>query len=216
MATACVSPIQALVVRFTRLDICGAPVTGVGSSQVVLDAFTEIANAPNYEEGQRFLLRRADGAPCVNQKGNGFLNWIDQTITLCTLNPDATVLVTGDRLISDGVTGTGVAFSDALLTEHYSVEVWQPVAGQACDTEGQQLFVYWAFPNCSDAQIETFTFQNDSFTFGWKQRTFVASPLWTIGDEWLGDAAAWGEDEHFAFNITTTAPPTAACAATTI
>lgn len=216
MATLCTSPIQALVVRFTLLDVCGAPVTGVGSSQLTIDAFTEIVNTPSYEEGQRFLLRKADGSPCVNQKDNAFLNWIDQTVTLCTLNPDALVLVTGDRLISTGITGTGVAFNDALLTAHYSMEVWQPVAGQACDTEGDQLFVYWGFPNVSDAQIEAFTFQNDSFTFGWKQRTFRASPLWTIGDDWLGDAAAWGTNEQYCFNITTTAPPEAGCAAATI
>ncbi len=216
MSTLCASPIGALVVRFTLLDICGAPVTGVGSSQVVLDAFTEITNTPNYEDGQRFLLRTASGAPCVNEKANGFLNWIDQAVKLCTLNPDALVLVTGDRLISTSVTGTGVAFNTALLTQHYSMETWQPVAGQACDASGDQLFVYWAFPNASDAQIEAFNFANDTFTFGWKQRTFPASPLWHVGDDWLGDGAAWGLNEHYAFNITTEPPPEAACAAITI
>ncbi len=216
MATLCASTIQALVVRFTLVDICGTPITGVGSSQVTIDAFTQIVNAPNYEEGQRFLLRSADGSPCVNQKANAFLNWVDQTTTLCTLNPDALVLVTGDRLISTSTTGTGVAFDDQLLTQHFSMETWQPVAGQACDTGGNQLFAYWAFPNCSDAQIDNFTFQNDSFTFGFKDRTFKAGLNWHVGDDWLGDAAAWGPNDHYAFNLTTTPPPTAACAATTI
>lgn len=215
MVAICVSPIKAEVIRVTRLDVCGVPVTGATSAQVTLDAFTEVKNSPDYEDGQRFLLRKANGQPCVNQKDPGFLNWIEQEITLCTLDPTLLALVSADRLISNSTTGTGVGVGEGLLNGHYSVEVWQPVAGSsACSGVGTTLrYVYWAFPNLLDAQYQDFTFQDDTFTFGFKGRTQAANPLWTLGASWLTGGATFLNDEHFAFNITTVAPPAAACGA---
>lgn len=214
MVARCASPIKAQVARFTRVDICGVPVTGVSSAQVTTDSFTQIENEPNYEEGERYLLRKANGQPCVNERDPGFFNWLEQTINLCTLDPDLIVTVTGERLISDGVTGTGVALGEGLLTARFSLEVWQPVAGEgACDAAGQPRFVYWGFPNLGDAQIQNFTFENGTFEFAWQDISRKASPLWTLGDPWLADGGAWGPEEHYAFNITTTPPPSPACGA---
>lgn len=217
MVAQCAAPIKAEVIRITALDECGVPITGVSSAQVVLDTFTEIENSPQYEDGQRFLLKKANGQPCVNEKDPSFLNWLEQAITLCTLDPSAIALVTADRLITDGVTGTGVAFSDALLQGRYSVEAWQPVSGSdACVPGGGQRYVYWAFPHMYDAKIQDFTFENDVFTFGWQGLSKRANPAWDLGADWLADGGTWGDQEHFAFNITDVAPPTPACGSVTI
>lgn len=222
--TECVSPIKAEVVRFTLLDECGVPIFGSGSAQITTDAFTTITNTANYEEGQRFLLRKANGAPCVNQRDPGFFNWLEQVTQLCTLDPDLLAAVTGDHLLTgsggtEGLElgeGIGVAFGEGLLTQRFSKEVWQPVAGEgACDPSGNQRFVYWAFPNEGDAQLQDFTFQNDVFQFGFRSITRAASPLWDLGDAWLdGNAvSSWGPGKHFAFAVTTTPPPASACGA---
>lgn len=214
MVAQCVSPIKAEVLRITRVDACGVPVTGESGAQVTTDGFISVANSPNYEEGQRFLQRKANGQPCVNQRDAGFFNWLQQTIALCTLDPDALVIATGERLITDGATGTGVAFGEGLLTARFSLETWQPVAGEgACTPGGLQRYVYWAFPNVGDAQITDFTFENDVFNFGWVDTTQRASPLWDLGDPWLNDGGAFDATEHFAFNITTEPPPEPSCGA---
>ena len=221
MVTQCVAPIKAQVARFTLLDICGRPLTGPGSAQITTDAFTEIANTPNYEEGQRFLLRKANGEPCVNQRDPGFFNWLEQTTTLCTLDPDLFAAVIGEPIIEDSgasTTGdhTGVIFGEGLLENHFSMEVWQPVSGEgACDASGLQRYVYWAFPHVIDAQIQEFTFQNDTFTLGFSSITRAAHPDWNIGDPWLADSpvSMWGPGKHYAFNITTVAPPEPSCGA---
>lgn len=208
----CFSPIQAEVIRITRLDQCGVPVTGAAGGQAVLDAFTEVQNSPQYEEGQRFLLRKANGEPCVNQKGAGFFNWLEQTVQLCTLDPTVLAIVTGDRLITDGVTGVGVAFGEGLLDEHYSIEAWQPVSGSgACDASGQQQYFYWAFPNLFDAQMQDFTFQNDTFTLGWKGTSQQGSTLWDLGDDWLPPGEGVESGDHYLFAITTEPPPEPYC-----
>lgn len=210
----CASPIRAEVARFTLTDVCGIPVEGEGAAQITIDGFTEIQNTPNYEEGQRFLQRKANGQPCVNEQGPAFLNWLDQVVTLCTLDVDLITMVSGgEPILTDG-DFSGTAFDDGLLWAHYSTEVWQPVAGaDACDGEGEQRYVYWAFPHVFDAQIQAFTFQNDVFTFGYSSKTRPSAPGWDLGDPWLGDSGAgvWGPGRHFAFNITTTPPPVAGC-----
>ena len=217
----CEAPIKAEVARFTLLDACGAPVFGDGSAQVTTDSFVEIQNAPNYEAGTRFLQRKANGQPCVNEQDPGFLNWVEQTVNLCTLDVDLIALVTGEDPISDATLGdfVGVQFGDGLLNARFSKEVWQPVAGQgACDAEGNPRWIYWAFPHEYDAQIQEFTFANDVFTFSYMSKTKPASPLWDIGNPWLADTpvAAWGPGKHYAFAITTTPPPEAGCGAVEI
>jgi hypothetical protein len=202
----CEAPIKAEVARFTLLDACGAPVFGDGSAQVTTDSFVEIQNAPNYEAGTRFLQRKANGEPTVN---------------LCTLDVDLIALVTGeDPIVSVAQADfVGVQFGDGLLNARFSKEVWQPVAGQgACDAEGNQRWIYWAFPHEYDAQIQEFTFANDVFTFSYMSKTRPANPLWDIGNPWLADTpvSAWGPGKHYAFAITTTPPPEAGCGAVEI
>lgn len=216
-AALCASPIQAEVVRITRLDECGIPVTGT-NAQAVFDAFTEIQNSPNYEDGDRFLLKKANGQPCVNQVSPGFFNWLEQTVTLCTIDPTVLVLVTGERLITDGVTGVGVAFgSSGLLDQNFSLEVWQPVAGSnACDEGGNQQFFYWAFMNEFDTRLQDFSMGNDTFTLAWQAKTQVASTLWDLGDDWLPASGDVVIGDHFLFAITTTPPPEASCGTTAV
>jgi hypothetical protein len=214
--TICATPIKAQVARFTRVDECGVPITGALSAQVTTDSFTQIENAPNYEEGQRYLLRKANGEPCVNQRDPGFFNWIEQTVTLCTLDPDLIAMVTGEQQITDSDEAVGTTIGEGLLTARFSIEVWQPMAGEgACDESGLQQYVYWAFPNVGDAQIQAFTFQNDAFTIGFKDITRRTSPLWDLGDAWLADnpTSGWDAGKHSAWAVSTVAPPVAACGA---
>lgn len=217
--TRCATPIKAQVARFTRVNECGVPITGPLSAQVTTDSFTEIANSPNYEEGQRFLLRKANGEPCVNQRDPGFFNWIEQTTTLCTLDPDLIAMVTGEQLISESDENIGTTLGEGLLTARFSKEVWQPMAGEgACSPTGEQLYVYWAFPNEGDAQIQEFTFQNDAFTIGFASITRQTSPLWNIGDEYLANnpTATWDPGKHLAWAITDVPPPEPSCGAVEI
>lgn len=214
--TICATPIKAQVARFTRVDECGVPITGALSAQVTSDSFTQIENTPSYEEGQRYLLRKANGEPCVNQRDPGFFNWLEQTVTLCTLDPDLIAMVTGEQLITDSDESVGTTYGEGLLTARFSLEVWQPMAGEgACDESGIQRYVYWAFPNLGDAQIQAFTFQNDAFTIAFRDVSRRASALWDIGDAYLADnpTASWDPGKHFAWATTTVAPPVAACGA---
>lgn len=217
MVAQCTTPIQARVARMIKLDVCGNPVTGAESAVVVTDGFVSIEPSPQYLDGEEHQQRKANGALCVYQKDPSELTRVDLTTNFCVLDPDALVVVSGERLLlTEDVTGTGVAFGEGQLTARHSLEVWQPIAGAgACDASGQQRFVYWAFFNAGNAKIQDFSFENAPFQFTTLVETKAVGPLWLLrsgADAWLGDNLIEA-GEHFAFNITTTPPPTATCGA---
>lgn len=218
MVAQCASAIKGTVARLVKLDACGNPVTGAESAEVVTNGFISITPSPQYEEGEVQQQRLADGSFCVNQKDEPQLSRVQLQINWCILDPDAIVLMTGDRLLTTGgVTGTGVAFGGGLITARYSLEVWQKVAGRgSCDSvTGLQKYVYWAFANVGNTIINDFNIENAPLNFSTTSETDYAGPLWGDGP---GSAGPWFDgsmqtDEQFLYNITTTAPPTATCGA---
>lgn len=217
MVAQCVSPIQARVARLIKLDVCGNPVTGASSAVVVTDGFVSIEPSPQYLDGEEHQQRKANGELCVYQKDPSELTRVDLTTNFCVLDPDALVVITGERLLTTSdVTGTGVAYGEGQLTARHSLEVWQPVTGAgACDASGQQQYVYWAFFNAGNAKVQDFTFENAPFQFTTLVETKAVGPLWLSRSgaaTWLGTNTI-ETGEHFLHNITTAAPPEATCGA---
>lgn len=208
--------------RLVSLDACGVPVTGAGR-QLVTSGFISISPSPEYEEGTEHLTKTANGDPCVNEKDPNFLKRVGLEVNFCNIDPDAIVMMTGERLLSTGsptVTGTGVAFGEGLLTARFSLEVWQPLAGAgACSPSGVAYYMYWAFPNVGNAMISDWTMENGPLEFTISANTKAAASQWGDGP---GSGVSWlngntlATDEHFAFNVTAVPPPTATCGATTL
>lgn len=217
MVAQCVSPIQARVARLIKLDACGNPVTGSSSAVVVTDGFVSIEPSPQYQDGEEHSQRKANGQLCVYQKDASELTRVDLTTNFCVIDPDAIVVVTGERLLTtNSITGTGVAYGEGTLTGRHSLEVWQPIVGSnGCDASGNQLYMYWAFFNVGNGRVQDFTFENAPFQFT------VLGETRSVGNLWLSrsGAATWlgtntvEAGEHFLHNITSAAPPTATCGA---
>lgn len=218
MVSQCVSAIKGRMMRVVKLDVCGNPVTGASSSMVVSKGFISIKPTPEYEDGVEYIKRLADGSFCINQKDSGQLKRVKLEVKICTLDPDLTVITTGARLLSNGATGTGAMWSESSpVTNRFSLEVWQDVAGRgACTASGVQQYVYWAFMNASNAQVQDWTVENDSLEFTFTAETQAVGSLWGTGTGW---ATPWFgtntpvASDHFGYNVTTISPPTAVCGA---
>lgn len=218
MPAQCVSPIKAQVMRIVKLNSCGTPITGAGSAVVVSDGFVSISPSPQYEDGTEYVTKKANGELCVNDIDPPAFKRLDLEMVWCVLDPDALVLQTGERLLTDSgaVTGTGVAFGEGQSLNRYSLEVWQPVSGvNACNAGGVQQYVYWAFPNVGNAKVGDFSFENGVFNFTIAGSTFAASLLWGDGPgsagPWINQPVQLGD--HYLYNVTTTPPPTSSCGA---
>jgi hypothetical protein len=214
------APIKGRVYRITKLDVCGNPVTGATGMQVVSAAFTKIGQDPQYEEGTEFFERTASGGICVNQKDDPILKRINLAIDFCAVNVSAAAYMASARELTVGAptTGYGFAVSEGASSNRFSLEVWQEVAGSgACSASGLQQYIYNAWPNVGAAKVGNYDIELARSTLQITAETRAISTSSTVGwlakngsATWLPAGFAVVGLEHWLWNITTTAPPTAA------
>jgi hypothetical protein len=222
MATtsSCAAPIKGTHYRMVKLDVCGNPVTGASSVQIISKAFVQVQMDPQYEDGTEFFERTADGSVCVNQKDDPVLKRLQLTIDFCEVNVTGASYMMSARELAVTNTGYGFALAEGVPSNRYSLEVWQQVAGSgACDASGLQRYIYHAFPNVGATKLGGYTIENGRSTLQLISETRAGSTTATVG--WLngpGSGTTWfpsggtlGAGEHWVWNITTTPPPTAQC-----
>jgi hypothetical protein len=222
----CATPIKGNMYRMVKLDACGNPVTGTSSIQIISKGFVQVQMDPQYEDGQEFFERTADGTPCVNQKDDPVLKRMQLTIDFCEVNVTGASWMMSARELAVTNTGFGFAVAEGIATNRYSLEIWQQVAGSgACDASGLQRYIYHAFPNCGSTKVNGYTIENGRSMLQLVSETRAASSTATVG--WLdgpGSGVSWlptgtinqagggtGVLDHWLWNLTTNAPPTAAC-----
>lgn len=216
MAAWCGPAVQGTVLRVVKLDACGAPVTGASSAVVVTKGYTSIAPEPQYEDGDVFRTKNAAGELCTNFVGPNVYANSNITVTMCVLDPDAGVIITGSRLIlTDSVTGSGNAYGYNNPAAHFSLETWQPLSGAGrCDpVTGLQRYVYWAWPHVFNAKVNGFSIENGPLELAFEAMTTYPSALWGdgpgTGTSWLpGVIDTTDYQDDYLWNITTTPPPT--------
>lgn len=220
MASLCFGSVKAKVVRYTRLDSCGIPVVGA-SSVIVSDGFTKVEPSPNYEDGEDFALKNAWGDYCVDEKEGATLRDTGLAIDHCSVNPHIAEMVGGARLILDGADVVGAAFPRGANGNHFALETWTKVAGDACDG-GDQQWVYWVWPHLFDGRVGGFALERAALTMPFTATTKGA----VSGVNWFDEGPYEGDDvyltdglepgEDFGFAVTTLAPPDPACAASAL
>ena len=217
----CATPIKGTHMRIIELDTCGVPVTGTSGLVVVTKGFVQVNMEPQYEDGTEFFERTADGTACVNQKDDPTLKRMNLTSQFCEINVSGVTLLVSGRELTTGTptTGTGFAVAEGNPTRRYSLEVWQEVAGAgACDASGAQRYIYNAWPNVGATQVGAYPIENGRSMLEITSESRGASSLWLalVGDDYLPAGETIETDEHWVWNVTTTAPPTIACDPTTL
>jgi hypothetical protein len=215
MAPVCVTPIKGTHIRIVKVDVCGIPVTGASALSVVTKGFVQVEMEPQYEDGEEFFEKNADGEACVNQKDDPVLKRLNLTVQLCEIDPAMVSWVIGARTLMVSTDTMGWALTEGLKTNRFSLEVWQRVAGSgACAAGGAQRYIYNAWPNLGAAQVGNYTVENGRTTLEYTAETQAASTVWADGPgtlNWLPAGAAAAATDHWLWGITTVAPPTAAC-----
>ena len=214
MATSTIryTPIKGRILRVIQLNECGVPVTGTSGGVVTVVGFTQVQSSAQYEDGEEYIVKNADGGLCVNERDASILKRFELTTTLCAVDPGMVPkVISPARLLtaSQAPTGTGFALAEGLSTAHYSLEVWQRVTGSgACDVSGSQRYIYNAWPHLFDGKIGDYSIGNESSSLEFTSQSKAVSPLWTAGNPWLGTGAITIVPDHWFQNLTTVAPPT--------
>jgi hypothetical protein len=205
------NPIKGRILRVIVLNECGVPVTGDDGGVVIVSGFTQVGSSAQYETGDEFITKTADGALCVNEKDADILKRFELTLDLCSIDPGLVAnTVSPARLLtaSESPTGTGFALAEGAATTHWSLEVWQRVAGAgACDASGQPLYVYNAWPHLTNGKIGDYEIALAPSTLQITAESKAVNTLWTAGNPWLGAGAVSVVPDHWFQNLTSVAPP---------
>lgn len=222
MTSICPAVVRGRVMRITKLDACGVPVTG-SASAVVTDGFISVAASPQYEGGDPIRVLNANGDLCINAKGKAQLAQEDLTITLCQINFDAFNLITGNPLVLDDTTPTpntvGFRQRCGSSNTNFGLELWSEITNQACTTSTVQYY-YSLWPLVSNAQYQDWTIENGAINMAVQASAFCNSGWgtgpWNVINTGVTPTpnkllTAIGSNDLFHGQVTTLAPPSSAC-----
>lgn len=135
MAATCYQIVRGKRIRVTRLDACGAPPAALAANgNVVSSGFITVAYAFDYEDGDEFIQKNANGDLCINDRSNDVFKRVMVTIDFCGVDPDLLSLVTGSSLVVDSVSGIdqGIDIDETTMgTSNFAFELWGGIDGQA-------------------------------------------------------------------------------------
>lgn len=226
MAVNCVKMSRGKMLRITKLDECGEPVEGAGST-LVTDAFVSATITPNYAEAEEIEQLDANGDICIEDRSDPALRWLDISLIVCVVDPTMINLITGDPLVlDDAVAPNTVGFridTELSGSASFALEIWSGVTGQACDPAGFTQYGYWLFPWVKDAQWGEWVIQNGALVLTFTARAVIGSP-WGVGPYNIRRDAVTpatleplitpiGATEPMHFQVTSAPLPTPACGA---
>lgn len=228
MPAICPTLVRGRVMRITKLDACGVPVTGT-SSIVTSSGFIAVNLSPQYEDATPIKVEAANGVLCINDPGCPQFSNIEAEIQFCGVDPDMFTMITGDPVVLNDATPTpaSVGFrirGQDVCNTFFGLEVWSDVSGQTCTTATKQYW-YHLLPFLGSPQWGDFSIQNDAVNFTITASTLAGSG-WGTGPNDVINAGvspipsklltAIGSQDHYHGQVTTLAPPTPACGATAL
>ncbi len=134
MAATCWTPLRGQRIRVTIVDECGTPNAALtASSMATSSGFISVAYSPQYEDGDEFIQKNANGELCVNDRSCDVFKRYNVTITMCNVDPDLLGIITGAPA-EVNVSGINVGFRtrEGVACSNFALELWSGVPGQTC------------------------------------------------------------------------------------
>jgi hypothetical protein len=181
VATYELKPFKGEVMRITKLDACGNPVTGP-KSQLVTDGFVSVEGTAEVEDGQEYKLKGANDKFIYNTRGKPRIKWWNLNINLARVSPDAYNMTTGAPLeMNDAATPEAVGYRiDEDMDAMFAMELWTSLEGLPC-INGVQSYGYMLLPWVRDAIPGDWTVANDVISFPLKSARTEKAAGWGVG-----------------------------------
>jgi hypothetical protein len=193
-----------MAIRLTRLAADGTLVTGASASYVT-KKFVSLGFTPEYETGDEFTTKAADGSVCVTWKAPDTLKRVTLSIALCDPDPEFTEMISGGSLLSSG--GSTVGYKAPLVgvdatPNGVAIEVWS-IANVAGRQAATKPYWHWIFPYTQMHLAGERAIQNDLLATSFEG--------WGVGNVGFGDGPAaplwpFASDAPVAYARTTAIP----------
>ena len=179
-----------VAIRLTRLTSTGALASGPSASYVT-KKFVSLTFTPEYESGDEFTTKAADGSICVSFRGPDTLKRVTLSIALCDPDPEFTEMIAGGTLLSSGGNSVGWAAPSVGVDptpNGVAIEVWSK-AGIAGKQAGTNPYWQYVFPYAQMRYTGDRVIQNDLLATnfeGWGVGNTAfgagpAAPTWPYG-----------------------------------
>lgn len=155
--------------RVTKLDSCGRPVYGDGSS-VTSDGFVSVAASLTTSDTDAIEVKNANGRRVIYRAPKSSFGGYGIEIQMAEVDPELYSLVTGQPIFYDA-DGRAVGFgSDTSVDPDdsgFALEIWAGVTGnEGCDDEDAEgSWGYILFPYIKGGNVGDHTIENDAITF---------------------------------------------------
>jgi len=170
-------------IRLTRLDASGNLVTGPSASYVT-KKFVSLGYTPEYEDGEEFTTKAADGTVCASWKTASTLKRVTISIALCDPDPEFSEMIAGGSLLTQG--GKSIGWKMPLVgvdatPNGVAIEVWsQAISGGRAT--GTNPYWHFVFPYAQMQYTGERAIQNDMMATSFEG--------WAVGNPGFGDGPA--------------------------
>lgn len=147
MATEYAASVQGASIRVTRLAADGSLATGASASYV-MSSFIRVSFTPEYEEGDEFNEKQADGTVCITYKAPDTLKRVTLELAICNPDPEFTELLAGGTILSSAGDTVGYAASEVGVDPNpdgAALEVWS-YAVKGGKRSSTNPYWHWVFP----------------------------------------------------------------------
>ena len=171
--------VRAKVMRLTRIDACGVPVTGAKST-LVTEGLVNVDVSAEYEDGTENAPKNGNGDFCFIDRQPDKFKYFVLGIQFCGVDPEAWELVTGNPIYEDAAgNAVGVKFGRySTIETHFALEVWSDNPGTACGPGGKR-YGYHLFPFIGQARLDELSLGEETAEF-------------TLGNAITKDGTGWG------------------------
>lgn len=181
MATKSFTPIRGKRIRVTQLDECGAILPT--SQQIVSEGFVTVSLSPQVEDGTEIQVRNANGALCVNERGNPTFTGFEVEIEFCDVDPSLISFVTNSEDYEDYAGDiAGFTVPEGEITGKFALELWTGIAGVACGDDGAEASGYMLLPLVNAGTLGDLEIGGeDAITFSLANSTTKGGNTWGVG-----------------------------------
>lgn len=144
------SSIGGVALRVTKLDQAGAPIVGAETSYVQLGDFISFSFTPEYEDGDEFTQKGANGGTCASYRMPDTLTRIAFELAVCKPTPEFETFVAGGVVLStSGASPEDIGWAAPEVGKDESVdlaiEVWSSAIVDG-KRDATYPYFWWVFP----------------------------------------------------------------------